>query len=182
MFSVKFVKFYRILFLQKTAGRLLSISCNISDISLALLTINQLSNSWLGPPERAVCKHFTVFVSKVFKTTKVEGNIFVAVVSLTNKKMYLAEAVTQRVLQKSVREYLVKLTGKHLYRSLSLACMRETLVKRDSYIGAFLKNSSEQLFGGAPAVNSLITLIIIFNFAENIEIESLVNEASWKRI
>ena len=76
MFSMKFVKFYRILFLQKTAGRLLSISCNISDISLALLTINQLSNSWLGSPQRDVRKHFTVFVSKVFKTTKIEGNYF----------------------------------------------------------------------------------------------------------
>ena len=138
MFSVKFVKFYRISLLQKTAGRLLSISCNISDISLALLTINQLSNSWLGPPQRDVRKHFTVFVSKVFKTTKIEGNYFCGCGQPNKQKKVLAEAVTQRVLQKSVRKYLVKLTGKHLHRSLSLACMRETLVKRDSYIGAFL--------------------------------------------
>ena len=75
---------------------------------------------------------------KYLKQPKLKEIIFVAVVNLTNKKRYLAEAVTQRVLQKSVRKYLVKLTGKHLHRSLSLACMRETLVKRDSYIGAFL--------------------------------------------
>ena len=53
-----------------------------------------------------------------------------AEVNVTNKREYLAEAVTQRVLQKSVLKYLVKLTGKHLYRSRSLACMRETLVKK----------------------------------------------------
>ena len=29
-----------------------------------------------GPPQRAVCKQFTVFVSKIFKITKVEGNVF----------------------------------------------------------------------------------------------------------
>ena len=44
-FFVKFVQFYRISFLQKTAGRLLPISSNISDISLALLAINQLRYS-----------------------------------------------------------------------------------------------------------------------------------------
>ena len=44
-FFVKFVQFYRISFLQKTAWRLLPISSNISDISLALLAINQLRYS-----------------------------------------------------------------------------------------------------------------------------------------
>ena len=43
----KFVKCYEISFLQKTAGRLIPISSNISDLSLALLTINHLSHSWL---------------------------------------------------------------------------------------------------------------------------------------
>ena len=45
---VKFAKFYRISFLQKTAGRLVLISCNISDISLTLLAINQLSHNCLS--------------------------------------------------------------------------------------------------------------------------------------
>ena len=36
------------LMLQKTARRLLPISSNISEISLALLAINQLSQSWLS--------------------------------------------------------------------------------------------------------------------------------------
>ena len=45
---VKFLKFYGISFLQKTAGRLLPISSNISNISLALYAINQLSHSWLA--------------------------------------------------------------------------------------------------------------------------------------
>ena len=45
---VRFVKFYRMSFLQKTAGRLLPVSSNISDISLALLALNQLSHSWLS--------------------------------------------------------------------------------------------------------------------------------------
>ena len=45
---VKFAKFYRISFLQKTAGRLVLISCNISDISLTLLAINQLSHNSLS--------------------------------------------------------------------------------------------------------------------------------------
>ena len=45
---VKFAKFYRISFLRKTAGRLVLISCNISDISLTLLAINQLSHNCLS--------------------------------------------------------------------------------------------------------------------------------------
>ena len=54
------VKFYRISFLQKTAGRLLLVSSNISGISVA---------------QSAVLKQLTVFVSKIFKIAKVEGNI-----------------------------------------------------------------------------------------------------------
>ena len=76
MHFLKFVKFYRISILQKTDGRLLSISSNISDISFALLAINQQLTVYLGPPQRTVCKQVTVFVAKIFKITKVEGHIF----------------------------------------------------------------------------------------------------------
>ena len=48
MFFVKFVKFYRISFLQKTAGGLIPLSSNILDISFTLLAINQLSHDWLS--------------------------------------------------------------------------------------------------------------------------------------
>ena len=44
-FLGKFVKLYTILILQITAGRLLLISSNVSDISLALLAINRLNHS-----------------------------------------------------------------------------------------------------------------------------------------
>ena len=81
MHFLKFVKFYRILILQKTAGRLLSISSNISDIC-ALLAINQQLTVYLGPPQRTVCKQVTVFVAKIFKITKVEGHIFLWVGSM----------------------------------------------------------------------------------------------------
>ena len=74
-FFAKFVKFYRISFLQKAAGRLFLISHNISDMSLALLATNQLSYSWLSVQDLSFRKQFTVFDSKIFKITKVEGNI-----------------------------------------------------------------------------------------------------------
>ena len=51
-------------------------SSNISETPLALLAINQLSRSWLGPPLGAIRKQFTMFVSKIFKITKAEGNNF----------------------------------------------------------------------------------------------------------
>ena len=114
MFFVKFVKFYRISFLQKTAGRLLPISSNILDISLALLAINQLSHSWLGPPQRAVEKQFTVLVSKMFKVTKVEGNIlWLRSMWRTNKGIWQKQS-PRGVLQKSVLKNLVKITEKQI--------------------------------------------------------------------
>ena len=49
-------------------------------------------------------------------------------VDVTNKKGYLAEAVTRMCFaKKSVLKYLLKLTGKHL--SLSLDFRREALLK-----------------------------------------------------
>ena len=91
----KFVKFYRILFGQKKAERLLPISSNISHISLALLAINQLSHSWLGPLQRAVCKQFTMFVSKMFKITKVEGNNFCGWGRRNEQKRVFSRRVTR---------------------------------------------------------------------------------------
>ena len=144
MFFVKFKKFYRISFLQKTAGWLLPISSNILDISLALLAINQHIKSQLtvclGPPQRAVRKQFTVFVSKIFEITKVEGNVFfLAQVNATSKKGLFSRSSHAEVFcKKNALKYLVKLTGKHLCRNLSLVCRRETLLKRDFCIVVFL--------------------------------------------
>ena len=47
-FPVKFMNFYRASFHQNTAGRLLLISSNILDVSLALSAINLLSHSKLS--------------------------------------------------------------------------------------------------------------------------------------
>ena len=96
------VKFYKISFLQKTAGGLLKISSNILDIACSIsnkLTQSQLTVC-LGPPQRTVRKQFTVFVLKTFKITKIERIVFLAEVDITFKKRYLAEAVTQRCFVK----------------------------------------------------------------------------------
>ena len=67
---VKFVKFYRISFLQETARRLLLLSSNISDISLALLAVNQPSLSWLSRTSRRVtpekCLNTEIFLVRIF--------------------------------------------------------------------------------------------------------------------
>ena len=103
MFFVKLVKFYRISIVQKKAGQLLPISSNIWEILLARLAINQFSRSLLGPPLGAIRKQFTMFVSKIFKITKVEGNNFCGWV-WRNKKGYLAKAATQRCFAKKRSE------------------------------------------------------------------------------
>ena len=135
------MKFYRILFLQKTAGRLLLVSSNILDRPVSLLALNQLSHTFcLEPPQRAARKQFTLFASKNFKITKVEGN----------KKLYLGEAVTHRCFEK-------KITRKHLCRSLSLASWCKNVLKKKllhkcfpiNFIrAAFSSNTSEQ-FGNS---------------------------------
>ena len=62
--------------LQKTAGGLLLIY-NIYDMSLALLASNSSQLTvCLGPPQRTAPKQSTVFLSKIFQITKVEGHIF----------------------------------------------------------------------------------------------------------
>ena len=77
-----------------------------------------------------------------------------AKVDVSNKNRYLAETVTQMCFaKKSVLKYLVRLTGKHLCRSFSLACTRENFFKKRllqrclpiKFIrAAFLKNTCEQ--------------------------------------
>ena len=47
-FSMKIAEFYRTSFLQNTAARLLLISCNDFNVSLALSVINQFSHSQLS--------------------------------------------------------------------------------------------------------------------------------------
>ena len=127
-----------------------------------------------GPPQRAVCKQFTVFVSKIFKITKVEGNVFSGSGRRNEqKKGYLGDADKQRCFaKKSILKYLVKLTGKLLCWSLSLACIRETFLKKRLLYRCFPIKLLEYLFHRTP-VNSLTTFTIIFNFVENI----LVHEA-----
>ena len=105
MFFVKFVKFYRLSFLQKTVGRLLPISSNNSDISLALTTINLLT-LFLGPSQWAARKQFTVFVSRIFKITKVEGNIFCGWVRRNERKRAFSRS--KSVLQKQRSEIFGK--------------------------------------------------------------------------
>ena len=124
MFFMKFVKFYRISFSQKTAGRLLPISSNISDILLALLAINQSRHNWLSVKDlnkELFASNSHCLPRKYLKEPRLKETFFVAEVDVTNKKGYSAEAVVK---------YLIKLTGKHLCRSLSLACRRETLLKK----------------------------------------------------
>ena len=54
-----------------------------------------------------------------------------AEVVVTNKKGYLGDTVTQMYIEKKgILECLVKLTGKHLCESLSLAGRDETLLKK----------------------------------------------------
>ena len=126
MFLVKFVKFYRIWLLQKTAGGSASdfqqhfgyIICCISSKSYqSQLTVG------LELSQRVVCKQFTVFVSKIFKKTKVEGHIFCGW-GRHNKKGYLAEAITQRCLQEKRFETFGKTHRKHFCRRVSLLLHR----------------------------------------------------------
>ena len=83
------------------------ITCSVSNKSVCL-----------GPPQRAVRKQFTVFVSKIFKITKVEGNIFCGWGRLNEQKRVFSKSSHADVFCKnSVMKYLAKLTAKHLCRS-----------------------------------------------------------------
>ena len=66
----------------------------------------------LEPPQRAVCKHIAVFVSKVFKIAKVEGNIFCGLGQRNEQKRVLSRSShTELFCKKSFLKYLEKLTG-----------------------------------------------------------------------
>ena len=174
---VKFMKSYRISFLQKTPAIASDFQHHFGHITSSINTKLSLSRS---STKSYIPKQFTVFVSKIFKITKVEGNIFCGWGQRNEKNRVFSRSSHPQVFCKNnVLKYLVKLTGKHLCRSFSLACKCETLVKKRLLLDVFLSNSSEPLFHRTP-VNSLTTLTIIFNFVENIW--NLVHEAIWKCI
>ena len=106
MCFVKFVKFYRNLNFTEDSLATASdfqqhfghITCSINNKS----TQSQLAVC-LGPPKlfaRAARKHFTVFVSKIFKITKVEGHIFCGRGCRNKHKRVLAEAVIRMCFAK----------------------------------------------------------------------------------
>ena len=94
-------------------------------VSLVILVTNQLSQSWLSRTSTMSCrKQFKEFTSKMFKITiRSKETFFVAEFDALNSH-------PEMFCKKKVRKYLAKLTGKHLCRSLSLACRRETLLKK----------------------------------------------------
>ena len=62
-----------------------------------------------GPPQRAGCKQSSVFVSKIFKITKVEGNVFLVEVEVTIKKgVFSRSSHTEVFCQKKRSEILGK--------------------------------------------------------------------------
>ena len=133
-------------------------------------------------PKRAVRKQFTVFFLNIFKITKVEGNIFCGWGRRKEQKKVFSRSSDPDVFCKnSILKYLVQLKGKHLGRSLSLACSRETFLKKRLLHRCFPIKFIRAAFWWNTR-NSLTTLTIIFNFVENISKFSLVHEAIWKRI
>ena len=115
-------------------------------------------------PERAVRKQIIVFISKIFKTTKVQGKKFLAEVDVASKKRYLVEAVTQRCCKNSILKNLGKLTGKYLCSSLCLACGHERLLKKRLPHRCFLITFIRRV---AFSQSACELLTIIFNFIEN---------------
>ena len=72
----------------------------------------------------------TKIEGNIFKITKVERNIFCGWGLRNEQKRVLSRSSLPEVFWKSsVLKYLIKRTGKHLCRSLSLACRCETLLK-----------------------------------------------------
>ena len=72
----------------------------------------------------------TKIEGNIFKITKVEGNIFCGW-GLRNeqKRVFSRSSLPEVFWKSSFLKYLMKRTGKHLRRSLSLACRCETLLK-----------------------------------------------------
>ena len=106
----------------------------------------------------------------MFKITKIEENIFCDWGRRNGKKRVFSWS---SFTKKSVLKYLVKLIGKNLCRSLSLACRHETFLKKRLLHRCFPITFIRVAFSHTP-VNSLTTLTIIFNF------EIFVHEAIWK--
>ena len=91
-----------------------------------------------------------MFFSKIFKIIKVEGNDVLADVDVTNKKgVFSRSSHTEVFRKKSILKYLVKLTGKRLCRSLSLAFRHETF-KKILLHRCFPIKSSVHLFHRTP--------------------------------
>ena len=88
-----------------------------------------------------------------------------AEVDLTNKKGYLAEAVTQRCFVKQRSEIFNKTHRKTSVQKSYLACRRETLIKKRLPHSCFLIKFIRAAFHRTP-VKSLTTLTIIFNFVK----------------
>ena len=93
------------------------ITCSVNNKS----TWSQLPGC-LGSPQRALSKQFTVLVSKIFEISKVEGNTFFVAEVNKQKRVFSRSSHPEVFCKKNVLKYLVKLTGKRLCRSLSLAC------------------------------------------------------------
>ena len=99
------------------------------------------------------------------KKSRSKETFFLAEVDVTNKKVFTRSSHPDVFCSKRILKYLVKLTGKHLCRSLCLACRGETLFKKRVLYRCFPIKLSGDLFPRTP-VNSLITLTIMFNFVE----------------
>ena len=141
-FPAIFMEVCRISFLQKISGLLLLISGNIADISLALSEINHLSHSW----------------------SRWKETFFVAEVNVTNKKSISSHRKV--FFKKSVLIFLAKLTGQHLFRSLSLGRWRKIWFKKSCLMNFMFL---EHLWTVASDFYSYLTALTnIYNFVENI--------------
>ena len=116
-------------FLRKTTGRLLPIFSNISDISLALLAINQFCDNWMSAEDlhkARFASNSQCLSQKYLKWPRLKETFILAEVNVTNKKrVFSRSSHTEVFCKKRDPKNLVKLTGKHLCWSLSLACRRK---------------------------------------------------------
>ena len=116
---------------QQRFGHIIYSSSNKSTQSRLIL--------FLGPLQSTVRKQFTVFFSKIFKITKFEGNILCGRGRRNEQKRIFSRSSHQTCFaKKSVLKYVVKLTGKHLCRSLFQPLGVKVHLKKDSCIGVLL--------------------------------------------
>ena len=137
---MKFVKFYRTHFYRRQLGDCFRFLATVRTYRLNIVKADWLSkNSKKSRP-----KELTVLVSKVFKITKVEGNIFCGWGRRSEQKWILSRSSHSDLFQ--LRSEIFGKTHRKisvLCKSLSSACRCQTLLKRDSCIAFFLWNSSE---------------------------------------